>query len=86
MRILPIECDGVEYHDNGLPELGQLCIATKNGTYLKGFYGGSLPYCKKFKMFKCVEYTCSELTLIKIDAPVKDVVWVTDNLFRTTKN
>lgn len=87
MRILPLECDGVFYYDHGTPEYGQICVAhTGKGTYIKGTYGGYLPYCKKYKILNGVEYTCPNLKMVKMDIHVPSVVWVKNDVIRTTKN
>jgi hypothetical protein len=84
MRLLDIECEGVTYREN-TPEFGQICIArTGKGTYIKGVYGGHLPYCKKYKILNGTEYTSP--TMIKMDTPVQSVVWIKDAAFWTTEN
>jgi hypothetical protein len=84
MRFFNLECEGVTYREN-TPEFGQICIArTDKNTYIKGMYGGYLPYCKKYKILNSTEYTCP--TMIKMSTPVQSVVWVKDDAFWTTNN
>ena len=80
----PLVCDGVEYHDNGRPEFGQICVVSHDGKYIKGTYGGYLPYCRKHKIVNCTEYTCSKV-MIKTDRRIQ-TLWITHDVIRTTKN
>ena len=70
-------------YETRIPEFGQICIARMKDTYMKGEYGGYISYCKKYKMLHYTEYTSSVNKLVKMETPVKSVVWVMDTVFWT---